>query len=199
MVLYYLFVGSVGHFGFGLFPRVYVCTVLFAPFKLVGRVAYATFRLHNYYCRAQIWSYWCLNWVDRLPLVVISLIKSVSRAAVSDVKFMKASSLEPFLIFLALPYPAAPAVCSTSSLSRYLFLLKSGHRDQISCSLLGGFSKPRTAANQSLDSGLCSMLIKVPSCPFIRTRPTPFLPTRSACSTFWFPPPPPLRVCLRFR
>ena len=28
----------------------------------------------------------------------------------------------------------------------------SGHRDQVACSLLGGFSKPRTAATQSLDS-----------------------------------------------
>ena len=40
-----------------------------------------------------------------------------------------------------------------------VFVFKSGHRDQIACSLLGGFSKPRTAATQSLDSGLCSMLI----------------------------------------
>ena len=40
-----------------------------------------------------------------------------------------------------------------------LILFNSGHRDQIECSLLGGFSKPRTAATQSLDSGLCSILI----------------------------------------
>ena len=32
------------------------------------------------------------------------------------------------------------------------FFFWSGHRDQIACSLLGGFSKPRTAAIQSLDS-----------------------------------------------
>ena len=31
---------------------------------------------------------------------------------------------------------------------------KSSHRHQIACSLLGGFSKPRTATTQSLDSGL---------------------------------------------
>ena len=40
-----------------------------------------------------------------------------------------------------------------------VFVFKSGHRDHITCSLLGGFSKPRTAVTQSLDSGLCSMLI----------------------------------------
>ena len=56
-------------------------------------------------------------------------------------------------------------------------LFNSGHRDQIACSLLGGFSKPRIAATQSLDSGLCSMLSKLPSCPFIHTRPAPFRPT----------------------
>ena len=38
----------------------------------------------------------------------------------------------------------------------------SGHRDQIACSLLGVFSKARTAATQSLDSSLCSMLSKLP-------------------------------------
>ena len=43
--------------------------------------------------------------------------------------------------------------------SLFLFLFNSGHRDQIACSLLGGFSKPRTAATQSLDSDLCSMFI----------------------------------------
>ena len=32
------------------------------------------------------------------------------------------------------------------------FFFWSGNRDQIACSLLGGFSKPRTAATQSLDS-----------------------------------------------
>ena len=40
-----------------------------------------------------------------------------------------------------------------------VFVFKSDHCDQIACSLLGGFSKPRTAATQSLDSVLCSMLI----------------------------------------
>ena len=34
------------------------------------------------------------------------------------------------------------------------FFFCSGHRDQISCSLFGGFSKPRTAATQSLDTVL---------------------------------------------
>ena len=36
----------------------------------------------------------------------------------------------------------------------YLYFFLSGFRDQIACSLLGGFSKPRTAAIQSLDSVL---------------------------------------------
>ena len=39
----------------------------------------------------------------------------------------------------------------------YVFVFKSGHRDQITCSLLGGFSKPRAEVPQSLDSGLCSI------------------------------------------
>ena len=39
----------------------------------------------------------------------------------------------------------------------YLSFFYSGHRDQIACSLLGGFSKPRTTGTQSLDSVLCSM------------------------------------------
>ena len=34
----------------------------------------------------------------------------------------------------------------------FLSFFGSGHRDQIACSLLGGFSKPRAAATQSLDS-----------------------------------------------
>ena len=59
----------------------------------------------------------------------------------------------------------------------HVFLFNYCHRDQIACSLLGGFSNTRTAATQSLDSGLCSMLSKLPSCPFIRTRPAPFRPT----------------------
>ena len=79
-----------------------------------------------------------------------------------------------------------------------LFLFNSGHRDQIACSLLGGFSNPRTAATQSIDSGLCSMLSKLPSFPFIRTRPAPFLPTWAACPAFCFPSLLPLRVCPRF-
>ena len=36
-------------------------------------------------------------------------------------------------------------------------VFKSGHRDQITCSLLGGFSKPRAEVIQSLDSGICSI------------------------------------------
>ena len=59
----------------------------------------------------------------------------------------------------------------------YFFSFYYGHSDQIACSLLGGFSNPRTAATQSLDSGLCSMLSNLPLCPFIRTRPAPFCPT----------------------
>ena len=43
----------------------------------------------------------------------------------------------------------------------FVFVFKSGHHDQITCSLLGGFSIPRTAVTQSLDSGLCSMLYLV--------------------------------------
>ena len=35
-----------------------------------------------------------------------------------------------------------------------VFVFKSGHRDQITCSLLGGLSKPRAEDIQSLDSGL---------------------------------------------
>ena len=34
------------------------------------------------------------------------------------------------------------------------FVFSSGHRDQITCSLLGGFSKPRAEVTRLLDSGL---------------------------------------------
>ena len=43
----------------------------------------------------------------------------------------------------------------------YVFVFNFGLRDQITCSLLGGFSKPRTEFTQSLDSGLCSRLYLV--------------------------------------
>ena len=35
-----------------------------------------------------------------------------------------------------------------------VFVFSSGHRNQITCSLLGGFSKPRAEVNRLLDSGL---------------------------------------------
>ena len=38
-----------------------------------------------------------------------------------------------------------------------VFVFNSGHRNQVTCSLLGGFSKPRAAVIQLLDSGLCSI------------------------------------------
>ena len=61
--------------------------------------------------------------------------------------------------------------------SFFLSFFWSGHYDQIACSLLGGFSKPRIAATQSLDSFLCSMLSSFPYFPFILTRSAPFRPT----------------------
>ena len=36
-----------------------------------------------------------------------------------------------------------------------VFVFNSGHRNQVTCSLLGGFSKPRAEVIQLLDSGLC--------------------------------------------
>ena len=36
-------------------------------------------------------------------------------------------------------------------------VFNSGHRNQVTCSLLGGFSKPRAEVIQLLDSGLCSI------------------------------------------
>ena len=81
----------------------------------------------------------------------------------------------------------------------FFSLFYSVHRDQIACSLLGGFSKPRTAAYHSLDSGLCSMLSKFSSCPFICTRSAPFRPTWAACPDFCFPHILPLHVCPQIR
>ena len=40
---------------------------------------------------------------------------------------------------------------------RWVFVFNSGHRNQVTCSLLGGFSKPRAEVIQLLDSGLCSI------------------------------------------
>ena len=39
----------------------------------------------------------------------------------------------------------------------FVFVFSSGHRNQVTCSLLGGFSKPRAEVIQLLDSGLCSI------------------------------------------
>ena len=46
---------------------------------------------------------------------------------------------------------------ATSSLyltPKHIFVFSSGHRDQITCSLLGGFSKPKAEVTRLLDSGL---------------------------------------------
>ena len=40
-------------------------------------------------------------------------------------------------------------------------VFNSRHRNQVTCSLLGGFSKPRAEVIQLLDSGLCSIYISI--------------------------------------
>ena len=57
---------------------------------------------------------------------------------------------------------AANGFMLSCSYQKHMFLsFGLGHRDQIACSLLGGFSKPRTAATRSLDSVLCSILSRL--------------------------------------
>ena len=112
---------SVGHCSFCFFSRAYGCTVLLDPFISVVQVSAATLRLQNSAGRAQIWSSWYLNLVDRFLFVISTSAKYVPRAAVVDAKFMKASSISPYFAYLVLPYPVALAICSSSSLSRYAY------------------------------------------------------------------------------
>ena len=85
----------------------------------VVRVSTTILRLHNSACNALIWSSLCLNFVDRYPFVVVSSVNDAYRSAITDVKFIQVSSVSSCFTFLALSYPAAPAVYSGSSLSRY--------------------------------------------------------------------------------
>ena len=87
-------------------------------------------------------------------------------------------------------------LCCVPDIS-FLSLFWSVHRDQIVCSLLRGFSKPRTAATQSLDSILCSMLYILLYFPFVYTCSAPFRPTWAACPAFCFLRLLPLHVCPR--
>ena len=110
LLLFIFSVESVGHCGFYLFSHVYICTVLFDPFASLSRVAAATFRFHNYTCRARICSSCCLNWVYRFPFVLVISVKTASHDAVADAKFMKASSILPCFSLLMLSYTADPVV-----------------------------------------------------------------------------------------
>ena len=64
-------------------------------------------------CSAQIWLSFCLNCIDRFTFIVVSLVNAESRAAIVNAKFMKASSILPFLLLFALPYPVIPSVYSS--------------------------------------------------------------------------------------
>ena len=44
-----------------------------------------------------------------------------------------------------------------AQVNTYVFVFNSSHRNQVTCSLLGGFTKPRAEVIQLLDSGLCSI------------------------------------------
>ena len=71
--------------------------------------------------------------------------------------------------------------------SFFLSFFWSGHRDQISCSVLGGFPKPRTAAIQSLESvPIVRIMCYVPLMalvPPLSSLPSPpwYPPARSPC------------------
>ena len=117
-VIIFLSLVSVGHCGLFFLLRGCGCTVFSDTFTSFGYVDAASFRLHNLACKSWIWSSCWLNWVYRLLVVVVSSMKVVSHAAVSNAKFMKASSIFSCLTLLLIPYPSAPALCSSSSLSR---------------------------------------------------------------------------------
>ena len=87
---------------FFFFSFVCGCLVLLV-FTSTVRVSDANFRLHNSAYKDRIESSCCLNCVDRLPFVVVILLKTVYLAAVADTKFVKESSTFPCLKLLALP------------------------------------------------------------------------------------------------
>ena len=114
LLLYSLSVGYVGHCGFCFLSHEYFCPVLLVFLSTVY-IAAATFRLHNSACNAQFWSSCCLNFFDKFPFFLVNWMNAAYLATVSNTKFMKAFS--PWFKLLALPYPAAPSACSSSSIS----------------------------------------------------------------------------------
>ena len=49
------------------------------------------------------------------------------------------------------------SIVETPEKDVFVFVFNSGHRNQVTCPLLGGFSKPRAEVIQLLDYGLCSI------------------------------------------
>ena len=106
---------------FLFFLCAYDCYTLLFPFTSVVWVDNSTLMLHSSVCSSQIWSYFCLNWLDIFPFFVVSSVNAVSWATVADVKIMKESSISTCFMLLSLTYLEAPSVWSSSSLSRYTF------------------------------------------------------------------------------
>ena len=117
LLLYFFSFGSGDFCALAFFSCVLECTPTFLA--LPPSVASATFRLHISACRDQIWYSCCLSCVVKFTFVVVSSVNAASLVAVYDTKFIKTSYISPCLNFFVLPYPAAPAFCSSSSPSRY--------------------------------------------------------------------------------
>ena len=108
VVIYFLIM-----IGWPLWYWLFLCVFEFPPTFLappmsVFCAAATTLRLHIFACMTLICSSFCLNVFVQFPLVVIRSVNAESIAAVSDEKFMKASSISLRLIFLRsfiLPLP----------------------------------------------------------------------------------------------
>ena len=174
----------------------------------------------SYYFLLASTDFYCLPLMSIFLLLIIYYYYDLVLPAVSYVRDVLYSLVlqiwvqHPSLGFIVVPhlniyvlhchigvplYPICSSLLLSCLYSSLFYLFNFCHRDQISCSLLGGFSKPITVATQSLDSGLCSMLSKLPSCSFIHTRPAPFCPTWTAWPALYFPHLLPLRVWPRIR
>ena len=104
-----------------------------------------------------IWAVWASATEEKaLSSLEMSDVDAVTREGVQETS----SDVMPWKLE---ENPADPVVSAVSL--RYfsalymnkVFVFNSGHRNQVTCSLLGGFSKTRAEVIQLLDSGLCSI------------------------------------------
>ena len=103
-IVVFIFLGSAGHFALGFISHVYCCPPpLFGTLTSVVCADATTLRLHISAWIAIIWSSWCLNFVVKFLLFVVSLVKAAFLDSVADAKLIDVYSLFPCFALLVMP------------------------------------------------------------------------------------------------